>query len=505
MLLNALLRDILGREAFETTYRAYAMQDIAAIENDSRKVDANTLFIAASGYSDDVHPYIPDAYERGCRWFLVEETRQTEWQSRFPDAVFIGIPQLQNNLGKIAARFYDYPSRKMTVCGITGTSGKSTTAFVTYQALRNMGFAAGLIGTIEYRILDESFPAPNTTPDALMIQRFFAQMVNKRVEYVIMEVSSHALALGRLEGIDFDVMCFTNFSQDHLDFHGTMDNYFQTKLSSIDFLNRSIKPKKIFIYNEDMERSLDVLKHALQFPDIQLFSISTRAEKADFLASSIELSSTGSSFTVKNVPISIRMIGLTNVYNFTMAFAILSQWRIHLRAVALSFANIKVKGRVEPVVGENKVTAVIDYAHKPDALEKVLQTLRETLASGGKLICVFGAGGDRDKTKRPLMGAISGKLADFTIITSDNPRTEDPRAILADIEKGIKPVTTKYKVETDRKKAIFQALDRAQSGDIVLIAGKGHEDYQIIGKEKHHFSDREVVEEWFASHGIAFH
>lgn len=503
MLLNLLLRDVLGREAFETTYKECAMRDIVSLENDSRRVTPETLFVAASGYIEDAHPYIPDAYERGCRLFLVEESRREEWSKRYPEALFIGIPDIRRNLGRIAARFYDYPSRKMVVCGITGTSGKSTTAFVTYMALRKMGLSAGLIGTIEYRINDEVYPAPNTTPDALMLQRFFAQMVEKRVEYVVMEVSSHALALGRLEGIDFDVMCFTNFSQDHLDFHGTMDEYFRAKLSSIDMLNRSIKPKKIFIYNQDMERALDVLKYALEFPEMQLYSISTKDEQADFFAHQIELAPSGSRFVVKEIPVEIRMMGMTNVYNFTMAFAILAQWRLHLRVIAQSFSDITVRGRVEPVSGGG-ITAVIDYAHKPDALEKVLTTLRETLPEGGRLISVFGAGGDRDRTKRPIMGEISGRLADYTVLTSDNPRTEDPLAILSDIERGIRGVTKHYEVEPDRKKAIFRALDLARPGDIVLIAGKGHEDYQIIGKEKHHFSDREVVESWFSTHGISW-
>lgn len=501
MVLNLLLRDVLGREIFETTYADIAMKEVLAIENDSRKVTQDTLFIAASGYSEDVHPYIPDAYQKGCRFFLVEESRLDEWKTRYPDACFVGVPNISRQLGRIAARFYNYPARQMTICGITGTSGKSTTAFVTYAALRKMGFSAGLIGTIEYRILDEVYPAPNTTPDALMLQRFLAQMVEKRVEFVIMEVSSHALVLGRHEGIDFDVMCFTNFSQDHLDFHKTMEAYFQAKLSSLDVLNASLKIKKIFIYNQDMNRGLDVLKHALKFPDIQLYSISCRSEQADYCATRLSLSPSGSQFEVKGIPISIRMIGMTNVYNFTMAFAILAQWRLNLRVVAQSFADITVKGRVEPVMG-NGIAAVIDYAHKPDALEKVLETLRGVLSSEGRLISVFGAGGDRDKTKRPLMGRISGELADFTILTSDNPRTEDPLAILSEIEEGIKAVSKNYKVEVDRRKAIFMALEMARPGDVVLIAGKGHEDYQIIGREKHHFSDREVVEEWFASHGI---
>jgi len=502
MLLNLLLRDVLGRKPFETVYHDIAMVEIEAIENDSRKVAPETLFIAASGYSEDVHPYIPDAYERGCRFFVVEEDRVDEWRVRYPAASFIGVKDVRRQVGKIAARFYDFPSQKMTVCGITGTSGKSTTAFVTYASLRRMGFSAGLIGTIEYRINDEVYDAPNTTPDALMLQRFLSRMVEKGVEYVIMEVSSHALALGRLEGIDFDLMCLTNFSQDHLDFHGTMDEYFRVKLSSIDFLNRSAKPKKTFLYNQDMDRALEVLKHALQFPDMQLFSISTRDERADFLAERIRLTPTGSQFVVRGFEISIRMIGMTNVYNFTMAFAILSQWRINQRAIVQSLETITVRGRVEPLSGGG-ITAVIDYAHKPDALEKVLQTLRGVLAPGGRLLCVFGAGGDRDKTKRPLMGQISGQLADYTILTSDNPRSEDPLAILGDIEEGIKRVTAHYEVEPDRRRAIFRALDLAQPGDIVLIAGKGHEDYQIIGKQKHHFSDREVAEEWFKNRGIA--
>lgn len=466
--------------------------DFGRVVNDSRLAAAGTLFVAASGYGKDPHEYIPQAYSAGCRMFAVDPSRKEEYETSCPGAIFIPVDHLARDYGRIAENTFGNPSKSISVIGITGTSGKTTTAFVVYQALLSMGVQAGLIGTVEYRYPGHVTPASNTTPDAFELSALLAEMRQAGVETVVMEVSSHALAQGRVGGISFRAGAFTNFSQDHLDFHHDMHEYLDAKLSFIERISLLGQENAFFLYNADIPESGEIEKRC-QAHHVRAVSFSAADQDSDYRAVDRRLTPEGSRWTVKNrageSELMSSMPGMTNIYNFTMAFALLSELGFASEGIVRGFPGVRVPGRMEKVDTGNGVTVVVDYAHKPEALEKALNTLRE--AGPGKLITVFGCGGDRDRLKRPLMGGIAERLSDIVVLTSDNPRTEDPECILDEIQAGM----TKggFFREADRAKAIRLALSKAQKGDIVLIAGKGHEDYQIIGKEKRHFSDREEV------------
>lgn len=468
--------------------------EIANISNDSREIGADSLFIALSGYETDRHDYIGDAYSKGCRFFVVDENRRDEFEKKYPEGKFIGVAESKKSLSIIAKNFYGDPSNKIKLIGITGTNGKTTTAFAVYSILRKLGKSAGLIGTIEYRINDEIRPAINTTPDALHLNKLMAEMVDKKVEYLVMEVSSHALSLGRVEGLNFDIAGFTNFTQDHLDYHKTMDEYFSAKLKIFDILAQSNKNHRVAILNKDSDRFEEIKNYARKFGGIKLKTISLRDPSADYFAGDIRTAPDKSEFKINGDSAEIAMIGRPNIYNFTFAAAIVSELDFPLKSAVENMGDIKVRGRMETVENNRGINVVIDYAHTPDGLENLLLTLRDVIEPGKKLISVFGCGGDRDKSKRPKMGKIAGKLSDFAIITSDNPRSEDPMSIIEDIEMGFDDNSCQYEVIADRAEAIKKALEKAREGDIVAIAGKGHEDYQIIGKEKLHFSDKEIAE-----------
>lgn len=487
--------------------------EISNISNDSREIGADSLFIALSGYETDRHEYIGDAYSKGCRFFVVDERRRDEFEKKYPEGKFLGIASRGTKFcaPTIAKNFYGDPSSKIKLIGITGTNGKTTTAFAVYSILRKLGKSAGLIGTIEYRINDEIRPAINTTPDALHLNKLMAEMADKKVEYLVMEVSSHALSLGRVEGLNFDIAGFTNFTQDHLDYHKTMDEYFSAKLKIFDILAQSNKNPKVAIVNKDSDRFEEIFKHALLCRDVALQhlyampirpykvkTISLRDPSADYFAGDIKTAPDKSEFKINGDSAEIAMIGRPNIYNFTFASAIISELRANkpfapTQDAIKKMRDIKVRGRMETVENNRGITVVIDYAHTPDGIENLLLTLRDVIEPDKKLISVFGCGGDRDKSKRPKMGKIAEKLSDFVIITSDNPRSEDPMSIIEDIEMGFDDNSCQYEVIADRAEAIKRALEKARSGDIIAIAGKGHEDYQIIGKEKLHFSDKEIV------------
>jgi len=468
--------------------------EITNISNDSRDIGNNNLFIAFSGYEIDRHEYISDAYKKNCRFFAVGKNRKREFKKQYPDANFIEINNPQKALPVIAKNFYGDPSNKLKLIGITGTNGKTTTAFTVYSILRKLGKSAGLIGTIEYRINDDVRPAINTTPDTLHLNKLMAEMADKKVEYLIMEVSSHALSLGRAGELNFSMVGFTNFTQDHLDYHKTMDEYFKTKLKIFDLLAHSKKLNKIAIANKDSNRFEEIEQYAGKFKNIKLKTISLRDPSADYFSNNIQTAPNRSSFKINGIGARTVMIGKPNIYNFTFAIAIISELGLSIDNAIKKMSNIKVKGRMETVENNRDINIVIDYAHTPDGLENLLSTLRDIVAPGKKIITVFGCGGDRDKSKRPKMGKAAGNLSDYVIITSDNPRTEDAISIIEDIEMGFDANCCQYEVIADRREAIKKALEKALPGDIVALAGKGHEDYQIIGKEKLHFSDKEEVE-----------
>lgn len=409
----------------------------------------------------------------------------------------MGARVLPEALSISASNFYGDPTSKLCLIGITGTSGKTTTAFAVKSIIQGLGYKCGLIGTIEYHVGGEIIPAQNTTPDVLFLNFLFSKMVDEGLRYCVMEVSSHALSLGRAAGLNFDVVAFTNLSQDHLDFHGTMENYLEAKLKIFDLLGRSKKEKLTAVINSDINVYDRITAYLGSFGNIIVKKFSLSGKESDYRIRIDKMTPSGSRFEIDGIPVSISMIGMPNLYNFTMASIILIVLGFPLAKFSELIYNIKVKGRMECLPSPEGFSVVIDYAHKPDALEKILTALRQTLGSGGRIITVFGAGGDRDKTKRPMMGNIAGKLSDINFVTSDNPRTEDPMAIISEIETGLKESGNgSYTVEADRANAIKLAMARARKGDIVVIAGKGHEDYQIIGKTKSHFSDREEVEKY---------
>ncbi|MGL4366798.1 MAG: UDP-N-acetylmuramoyl-L-alanyl-D-glutamate--2,6-diaminopimelate ligase [Brevinemataceae bacterium] len=484
------------KELFPTVSVVSNIQ-ISSITNDSRNADKESLFIAYSGFQSNPHDYIADAYHNECRCFLIANDRITEFKQRFSDAEFIGSDDLQHDRSEVALKFYDYPDRKLTMIGITGTNGKTTTAMLICQALKKLGFTIAFFGTVHWEVAGQIYPAANTTPDLLDLLNFLSSAVDQGVTHVVMEVSSHALNLGRLEGISFDVAGFTNLTQDHLDFHQDMEDYFGAKCCLFtDLLKNSPKQKKQAFINIDDEfgkRLLSILKEEYM-PCVSLSIEGT----GDYNAQNISLSAQGLKFALSCrggvISMDSALVGRVNIYNLSMAAAVLEFLEISLEKIAEALSDIVVLGRMQRVSAKNNITFFIDYAHTPDALEKALVLINQLIGSENKSIVIFGAGGDRDASKRPLM-AQAAESADIIIITSDNPRTESPQDIIDQIVQGI-PAGKEYYCEIDRAKAIQLAYRMSLPGDIILIAGKGHEEYQIIGKEKIYFSDVEQVQQF---------
>jgi UDP-N-acetylmuramoyl-L-alanyl-D-glutamate--2,6-diaminopimelate ligase len=393
----------------------------------------------------------------------------------------------------MSANFFGHPARKLTMVGVTGTNGKTTTTHLVKSILEAAGHRSGLIGTIEYKIGSQVIPATHTTPESLELNEILARMVDAKCDSVSMEVSSHALHQSRVFGLDYNVAVFTNLTQDHLDYHGTMEEYFQAKQLLFD----GLAPHAVAVINCDDEWG-GKLVSATRTRRIT-FGV---GEQADLRATGIRLSLDGTAFKIrheeKERDVASPLVGRFNVYNTLAAYASGLALGIPYERIESGIGTLRnVRGRFERIASPKGWSAIVDYAHTPDALEKCLRTIHDVLPKErrGRIITVFGAGGDRDKTKRPLMGRVAGSLSDLAIVTSDNPRTENPERIIDDIVNGITKESTIIR-ESDRRKAILAALGQAQSGDVVLVAGKGQEDYQVIGKEKIHFSDREIIEEF---------
>jgi UDP-N-acetylmuramoyl-L-alanyl-D-glutamate--2,6-diaminopimelate ligase len=399
------------------------------------------------------------------------------------------VPDSRKALAKISANYYGNPSRTLEMVGVTGTNGKTTTTHLIKSILEAAGKKVGLIGTIEYKIGMEALSATHTTPESLELNELLALMLERGCSSVSMEVSSHALHQSRVHGLKYDVAVFTNLSQDHLDYHGTMEEYFKAKQSLFE-----MKPTWV-VSNIDDEWGNRIATSASGNRVTYGASMS-----ADVRPSSTELSIDGTKLQLRHAnettSISSGLVGRFNVYNIMAAFSAGLALGLSKPDILRGIEDLKnVKGRFERVTSPKGWSAIIDYAHTPDALEKCLRAIHDVMpkSNRGRIITVFGAGGDRDRTKRPLMGKIASGLSDVTIVTSDNPRMEDPERIIDEIFTGIEN-RSHVKREADRKKAIQQASETAVSGDVILVAGKGHEEYQVIGKEKIHFSDREVVE-----------
>jgi len=478
-------------------------REVPAVAHDSRKVVPGSLFVAVRGFHSDGHQFIPQAVRRGAIAVVAEEGSDA---GPFEGVPVIRVRDSRKALARLAAEFYGYPSRKMRLVGITGTKGKTTTSYLVKSVIEAGGRTAGLIGTIDYRIGNRVYPAPNTTPESLDLQALLAEMADLKTGYCVMEVSSHALALGRTDGCLFEAAAFTNLAHDHLDFHETLDDYFQAKL----LLFTGLGPDKTAVVNIDDERSAEIVKHTKA--RVITFGFSGNADVRP--TGNVGHSISGLTFTARtpagDVAIQSPLVGKHNIYNILTAVGLCAGLGFSPGTISAGIRRMQsVPGRMEKVDEGQPFGVLVDYAHTEGSLVSLLDAVREIAA--GRVITVFGCGGDRDRTKRPKMGAAALNGSDVVIVTSDNPRTEDPLAIIAEIEGGMSSAGTRvssldgtqmgvsgktpYLVIPDRREAIAGAVGIAGPGDVVVLAGKGHEDYQIIGETKVHFDDREVVRE----------
>ena len=465
---------------------------IDGIQHDSRKVTAKNLFVCMEGAHVDGHDFIAQALDRGAVAILTARQNFTP-----PENISaLIVPDMLNALAVLVPYFYDYPARAMRIVGVTGTNGKTTTTYMLRDIFRSAGLRVGLIGTIEIVIGDEKFPNANTTPNVIDLQHVLADMRAHQIQVVVMEVSSHALAENRVAGIEFDTTIFTNLTQDHLDFHGTMDNYLRAKAKLFDAVSRNgRKPDKSAVINIDDAASTQILEHC------RCRKISYGVENsADLRAEDVNIRADGMRFkicgTFGEIELDLRVTGLFNVCNVLAAFGAASAENIRADVIKRALENfVSVPGRFERVVADAPFAVIVDYAHTPDGIANVLRTAAQIVS--GKIVTVFGCGGDRDRGKRSVMGEIAARNSDVVIATSDNPRTENPEKILDDIEVGIRAVIGDKIFEriADRRAAITRAIELAEAGDVVMILGKGHETYQILNGGTIHFDDREVARE----------
>jgi UDP-N-acetylmuramoyl-L-alanyl-D-glutamate--2,6-diaminopimelate ligase len=477
------LKDILYKVAIEAVK---GPTDIAVnkIEFDSRKIELNDVFVAIRGSLSDGHTFIDKALELGASAIICET---------FPERIVNGVTYIQvkssnEALAFLSANFYENPSQKLRLVGVTGTNGKTTIASLLYQLFKNAGYKVGLLSTVKILVDETEYKATHTTPDSLTINHFLNEMVETGCEFCFMEVSSHGVHQKRTEALHFEGGIFTNLSHDHLDYHNTFAEYRDVKKSFFDHL-----PKSAFaIVNVDDKNGAVMVQN-------------TKAKKvtyalksyADYRAQILENQFTGLLLKVNNHELWTKLIGSFNAYNLLAIFATAIELGLEEQeALRLVSALESVSGRFQYIVSESKITAIVDYAHTPDALENVLKTIENIRTRNEQLITIVGCGGDRDKTKRPIMANIASELSDKTIFTSDNPRTESPETIIEEMEKGVEPQNFKKTLSIiDRKQAIKTACQLANSGDIILIAGKGHETYQEINGVRHDFDDMKIVTE----------
>jgi UDP-N-acetylmuramoyl-L-alanyl-D-glutamate--2,6-diaminopimelate ligase len=475
--------------------------EVKGIAYDSRLVEKDFLFVAVKGFTVDGHDYIKDALSRGSAAMLVEEAvvdvNIQECAAR-SKAAYVEVPDSREALALISSAFYGNPSGKLSLIGITGTNGKTTTSFIVKNIIDAGGHKSGLLGTICYMSGNNTVTASNTTPESLDLQRYLSEMVESNLDHAVLEVSSHALALSRVKGCTFKTAAFTSFTQDHLDFHGTMDEYFRVKSSLFSYLNGGgtavLNHDDPMISRLETELGCDVITYGIEegamiraenIKDKTVLSKDGRHEVPCGLSFDV-VTPTGT------FEVSSKFMGRFNVYNILASIGIAYSLNINEDVIRRGIAGaMPVPGRFENIDMGQNFLCIIDYAHTEDALRKLIEEAEHITA--GRIITVFGCGGDRDRSKRPLMGYTATELSDMVVITSDNPRTENPEAIIRDIIDGIKKHN--YTVCPDRQDAINQAVSMAKEGDSVLIAGKGHEDYQETGGSRHYFSDRECVKQ----------
>jgi len=495
MILSKVLEGVAVTKMFQTTFGQMVVThevEVPGIQYDSRKVHQGDLFVAIRGSAADGHQFIPVAVQQGAKVVVVED------DAAIPDSFFMhaGVTKVvvgdsREALARISTNFYGHPSRRLRLVGITGTNGKTTTTHLIKSILEAHGERVGLIGTIEHMIGSEKIPATHTTPESLELNQLLRSMVDRGCSAAVMEVSSHALALKRVAGLEFAVAGFTNLTQDHLDFHGSMEEYFKAKSLLFEMLSPGAWAATNLndLYGERIVGNTEA--------KVLRYGTSPLAEVA---ATDISLAMSGSRCRVvyqgATHELESSLIGRFNVHNILGAYATGIALGIPHATIARGISSLKgVRGRFEQIQSPKDWTAVIDYAHTPDALENCLRAIHEILPadSSSRIITIFGCGGNRDRGKRPTMARIATELSDVTIITSDNPRKEDPQAIIDEVVQGVAQ-GKRYLTEVDRRKAIVLGLKMAAPGDVVLIAGKGHETYQVIGETRTHFDDREEVE-----------
>ncbi|MDO4547295.1 MAG: UDP-N-acetylmuramoyl-L-alanyl-D-glutamate--2,6-diaminopimelate ligase [Clostridia bacterium] len=467
------------------TIVGYERNEVTSLCADSRKVQPGALFFCTPGQRNDAHDFAPQAVESGATALVVER--------RLPlDVPQIIVPDVRIAMSYIAAEFYGRPADDLKLVGITGTKGKTTISFLIKSILEAAGYKVGLIGTVCSIIGDEQIPANLTTPDPIDIQALLRRMADSGAEYVVMEVSAHAMAFHRVDGMCFEVAGFTNLSQDHLDFFHNMDNYLKAKLMLF-----TKEHCKSIVYNADDDR----VAKAMESIDLPKADTGIRVS-SDIHANEIEVRGSGCryqlTFTKRfKLSINLQLAGVFNVYNSMMAAAMCDRLGVNREDIKKGLEQLKgVPGRIELLETETPYRVILDYAHSPDALENILETVREM--TDERVIAVYGCGGDRDHDKRPMMGEIGGRLADYCILTSDNPRGEDPYAILSEVEKGVLISKGDYEIIENRREAIKKAMKMARPGDVVVLAGKGHETYQDIKGVKHPFDEKIVVKELLA-------
>jgi UDP-N-acetylmuramoyl-L-alanyl-D-glutamate--2,6-diaminopimelate ligase len=461
-------------------------KDVVGVAFDSRLVKPGYLFVAAKGTHSDGHIFIPMALENGAG-VIVCEILPLELN---PDITYIEVENSDKSLGLIASAFYDHPSKKLKVIGVTGTNGKTSIATLLYRLFGKLGYSAGLISTIKYYAGEHEFPATHTTPDAIQLQNLFSRMVVEGCEYCFIEVSSHAIVQERIAGITFSGGIFTNITLDHLDYHKTFSEYIKAKKKFFDQL-----PGEAFaIINVDDKNG----KVMVQNTKARVFTYSTRAH-ADYKCKVLENHFDGMLINLDNIELWTKFVGRFNASNLLAVYVTAVCLGQSKDDILTEMSNLDpVKGRFETIRSIDGKFAIVDYAHTPDALQNVLRAIADIRTGNEQVITVIGAGGDRDKSKRPLMAKEALLGSDKVILTSDNPRTEKAEDIIADMEAGV-DVLQQNKVLSivNRKQAIKTAIMLARSGDLILVAGKGHEDYQEISGVKHHFDDREEIEKLF--------
>ncbi|WKV09383.1 UDP-N-acetylmuramoyl-L-alanyl-D-glutamate--2,6-diaminopimelate ligase [Thermoanaerobacterium sp. CMT5567-10] len=455
--------------------------DIRGICYDSRNSKDGSMFVAIKGFKSDGADYIGDAIERGAVAVLVDGEISID-----KDITLIKVENTRKSLAKIASNYYGDPSKQLFLIGVTGTNGKTSVTYMIKSILESQNNKVGLIGTIQNMIGDKVYPTERTTPESLDLQRYLRLMVDEGVKYVVMEVSSHSLALNRVDECDFDIAVFTNLTQDHLDFHKTMDDYANAKAK----LFRMAKIACVINIDDDYSSLIIENSNA----KVVTYGIK---DYAYIMAKDIKNDIKGAKYTVQiediKSDIALKIPGLFSVYNSLAAISVAFILGIPLQSVKMALKDVKIKGRFEVLDIDAPYNVVIDYAHTPDGLENLMKAFGEY--DTGRKILLFGCGGDRDKGKRPKMGEVAGRYADFVIITSDNPRSEDPMKIISEIEAGIKNTKCPYKIIENRKEAIKYALSIAKDNDIVILAGKGHETYQVLKDGVIDFDEREIVKE----------